>query len=293
MRGLAAFGMTKQIDENSFAAVAALETLTMPGVEAGIRVQLDLVERLKFDLPAYLKKRGYVNPTDATDSLVQSLYGAPAWEWMAREENAPIARDFGMWMGAQRTGQGLWLDIFPAEQYLGGVAPDDIVFVDVGGGRGHQTLDLKEHYPKLTGKSFVQDMGSILETADKNAISTAGIQLMPHDFFTPQVLEGARCYYMRNIMHDHPDDRCVQILKSLETAMTKDSFILIDDMIVPAVGASWQSVQLDWTMITLPALERTKSEWETMIEGMAGLVIEKTWVYDQATAQGLLLCRKA
>jgi len=292
MRGLAAFGMAKQIDEESFAAVAALETLTMPGVEAGIQVHIDAVEKIKFDLPNYLERRGYQNPTDATDSLVQALYGAPAWEWMARPENASVGRNFAMWMGAQRTGQDPWLDIFPAEQYLSDVAPNDILFVDVGGNRGHQALDLKQRHPKLTGKVVVQDMEAILENADKGAISAADIQLMPHDFFTPQPLQGARCYYLRNIFHDHPDDRCLQILKSLMTAMTKDSFILIDDMVIPAVGASWQSVQLDWTMITLPALERTFSEWKTLIEERAGMMIEKVWVYDEATAEGLLLCRK-
>ena len=38
---------------------------------------------------------------------------------------------------------------------------------------------------------------------------------------------------MRNIMHDYLDPKCIEILQNIKTAMTEDSVILIDDMMLP------------------------------------------------------------
>lgn len=49
----------------------------------------------------------------------------------------------------------------------------------------------------------------------------------------PGLFPGARAYYLRNIMHDWPDDKCVIILQQIMKAMNKKSVILIDDMVIP------------------------------------------------------------
>ncbi|KAI1738165.1 hypothetical protein F4680DRAFT_426303 [Xylaria scruposa] len=47
---------------------------------------------------------------------------------------------------------------------------------------------------------------------------------------------GARVYYLRNILHDWPTSKCREILENVKIAMTKDSVILIDEMVLSERG---------------------------------------------------------
>ena len=83
---------------------------------------------------------------------------------------------------------------------------------------------------------------------------------------------GAKYYYLRNILHDYPDEKCHIILGQLVKVMDKNSsIILIDEMVLPDYGAPWQATQLDMTMMSaLAAMERTRKEWLELFES-AGL----------------------
>ncbi len=105
----------------------------------------------------------------------------------------------------------------------------------------------------------------------------------PTLFFAWRVnsLEGARVYYMRNIMHDYPDNMCIKLLKNTIAAMNRDSVILIDDMVLPNKGLHWQASQLDLTMMSsMAAMERTEKEWYTLLD-MAGLKIKMIYPYTE------------
>jgi demethylsterigmatocystin 6-O-methyltransferase len=84
---------------------------------------------------------------------------------------------------------------------------------------------------------------------------------------------------MRNILHDYPDDKCLVILKNLITAMSKESVILIDDMVLPNSRVHWQATQLDLTlMASLASIERTKAQWQALLD-RAGLKIINIYTY--------------
>lgn len=90
---------------------------------------------------------------------------------------------------------------------------------------------------------------------------------------------GARAYYLRNILHDWPDHKCIEILQNVKSAMTKDSRILIDEMVLPERGAPWRATQLDLAMSTcFAAMERSRADWESLLS-KAGLTISKIWKY--------------
>ena len=44
---------------------------------------------------------------------------------------------------------------------------------------------------------------------------------------------GARAYYLRYVLHDWIDAQCVQMLKGIAAAMTPESVILVDEMVLP------------------------------------------------------------
>ena len=95
---------------------------------------------------------------------------------------------------------------------------------------------------------------------------------------------------MRNIIHDYPDDKAVAILQNTKGALSSDSVILVDNMVLPNTGAHWQSTQLDITMMTvLGSLERTHDQWYKLIE-KAGLKIVKMYRYTTSLQDHIIEC---
>jgi len=88
-------------------------------------------------------------------------------------------------MTVQRAGAVTWLSAFPFKEELGSFQ-EKSVFVDVGGGFGHQCIAVKEAFPELAGKLILQDLPQTL--AHVPAID--GVEIIVHNFFEPQVVKG-------------------------------------------------------------------------------------------------------
>ena len=100
----------------------------------------------------------------------------------------------------------------------------------------------------------------------------------------------AKIYYLRNIIHDYPEEKAIVILKNTMAAMAPDSVILIDDMVVPNEGAHWQAAQLDFQMMTaMASLERTRDQWYELM-GKAGLKIVKMYTYTTSLQDNIIEC---
>lgn len=104
---------------------------------------------------------------------------------------------------------------------------------------------------------------------------------------------GARAYYMRNILHDWPDDKCLIILSQLKASMKLGySKIIINEMVLPDIGITLTAAQIDITMMcALAATERTEGQWRQMIDS-AGLMIEKIWTKVQEDESIMVLVPK-
>lgn len=93
-------------------------------------------------------------------------------------------------MTKQHGGNADWLSVFPFEKEL---ATDGPVFVDVGGGIGHQCAALKKKFPNIpAGKVVLQDLALCIE----NALPTPGVDAQVHSFFDPQPIKGMYIHYM-------------------------------------------------------------------------------------------------
>ena len=94
-----------------------------------------------------------------------------------------------LYMTGFSEGRSSWMDIFPVKEKLGTDARDDqaaIMFVDIGGGMGHEAVALKKRFPDLPGRFVVQDLPEMVSGQNLDA----EIEFMAHDFFTPQPLKG-------------------------------------------------------------------------------------------------------
>jgi hypothetical protein len=83
---------------------------------------------------------------------------------------------------------------------------------------------------------------------------------------------------MHAVLHDWPDDKATQLLQNTRDAMVKGySKLFIYDIVLPPTGASISQTTMDVNMMSLlSASERTRSQWEKLLDG-AGFKIVNFW----------------
>lgn len=85
---------------------------------------------------------------------------------------------------------------------------------------------------------------------------------------------------MRQIMHDWSDADCNAILAQLVRAMDQDSRLLIDDFVMPSMGAGFRPIHMDICMsMYLRSEERSERKWEHLLRS-AGLEMCRVWTAD-------------
>ncbi|KAL9116884.1 MAG: hypothetical protein Q9187_006587 [Circinaria calcarea] len=237
------------------------------------------------ELPSFLARNRYQNITDSTKTVFQDAWKTelPTFLWLPQHPEA--FTHLNQHMAARRKGMPTWLSVYPVEQDTKAWKSEAPVYVDIGGGIGHQCAEFKAKYPNLPGRVILQDLSYSID----NALSTPGVENMVHDFFQPQPVQEAKFYYMRGILHDFPDDKCRLILQNTIGAMGKDSLILIDDMVLPDTNAHWQATQVDLTMMSaLASMERTQIQWQALLKSI-GLKIIKTYVYTPGLYESVIV----
>ena len=136
--------------------------------------------------PAVLATKKYQNLSDNTQTVFNSAFKTdlPGFIWFQQQPER--FNHFNKYMAAQRHGLPTWLDVYPIADGTRQWDPQNAVFVDVGGGFGHQCAALQATYPHLPGQIILQD----LPQATAHALPLPGVKIMTHDFFQPQPIQG-------------------------------------------------------------------------------------------------------
>ncbi|KAI1197676.1 S-adenosyl-L-methionine-dependent methyltransferase [Nemania serpens] len=282
LRYYQSFGIVDQPADDQYRANNITSAMVSLGARAGVPFYLETLVPAFNALPEFLRETEYANVTDGANCpwYLGHQTDKQAFEWV--KERPDVMGHFMSWMVSQREGLPMFLDVINFEEEFAGPGVNEStpIFVDVGGALGHQCIALRQKYPGLVGRIILQDREEIIQQVKVQPIpGFEGIETQSYDFFTPQPIKGARAYYLRNILHDWPDHKCVEILKNIKSAMTEDSRILIDEMVLPERGAPWRATQLDLAMSTcFAAMERSRADWDSLL-GKAGLTIQKIWKY--------------
>lgn len=78
------------------------------------------------------------------------------------------------------------------------------------------------------------------------------------------------------ILHDYPDSKAIELLKITSEAMTAESILIIDELVIPNKGAHGQATQFDLTMLAgLASMERTENQWDSLLESAHFEILEK------------------
>ncbi|KAF2233453.1 S-adenosyl-L-methionine-dependent methyltransferase [Viridothelium virens] len=275
LRFLASFRIIAECGEGVFEASHVTKTLAEPGAQAGVGHHFYFFNPILQILPKWLKEHHYQNVSSSFDCPFQRGFNTdqPLFLWMQHQPE--LLGYFVPFMNDYHKGKPVWTTVARFDEQCQGWNGERPLFVDVGGGIGSQCLEFQQAAPKIAGRVILQDLQQTLDQSPTHN----GIEKMTHDFFTPQPIEGAKYYYLRNILHDYPDNRCVQILNHIMSAMSSESIILINELVVPQMGAHWQATQMDLAMMcALGSMERTERQWRTLL-AQAGMKITRISTY--------------
>ncbi|KAL8674145.1 MAG: hypothetical protein Q9224_007506 [Gallowayella concinna] len=194
---------------------------------------------------------------------------------------------FHPYMTAFDEGRTSWMIYYPVVEKLDRGARTDsdaVLFVDIGGGIGHEASALKKRFPNLPGNFVVQDLPTAVAQ-----IQSGVVKPMAHNFFDEQPVKGALAYYFRNVLHSWGDAECVKILLATHGAIDPSySKLLINQWVVPEKGASSFMTHQDFNMMAVCAgMERTEQQWHALL-GEAGFKIERIWSSADAASECLI-----
>lgn len=189
LRYLVAMHAIGEAGVDSYLANNVTKNLVVPQLEAGINHTYDLVDSAVMALPSFLAKNKYQNPTDPKNCAFQEAFHTQdnLFEWFPK--HPMYLNNFNHWMTGQRDGRAYWLDFFPFEEQIAKDFKEGdgaVMFVDVGGARGHETEAIKKKFPTLPGRFVLQDLPDTV----KQALPVPGMEAVAHDFFTPQPIKG-------------------------------------------------------------------------------------------------------
>ncbi|KAF2236733.1 S-adenosyl-L-methionine-dependent methyltransferase [Viridothelium virens] len=290
LRYLASVGMIEETETDTFGASKLTSNLTNPQAKASLGWFLDLCAPALNKIPDFLAATNYHNPSDGLNSAFHMGHDTTEHPFAFIMKHPYHLENMNKWMSFQREGCNQWLDRFDfkAEVCHGGdVVPEEPLFVDIGGGIGHQCRLFQERLPDISGigRIILQDQSHVLE----QALPLPNAQKMSYDFWTPQPVKGARAYYMRGILHDWGDAQCVEIIRQIIPAMSTNSVLLVDEMVLPEARAHWLATHMDLAMLGLAAaMERTKRHWESLLDA-AGMRILGIHEYNKEFGDSILV----
>lgn len=198
---------------------------------------------------------------------IEELRGKPTFEWF--EDVPELAAVFNDGMTS----------ISKMETPVVVSAYDFSVFqtiVDVGGGHGLLLAEILRHARNSKGILF--DSESVIEGAP-SVLQPAGVAdrctTVGGSFFE-SIPAGGDAYLLKHIIHDWDDEKSVQILRNVRTAMNPDAKVLIIEAVVPDDDREHLSKLLDLEMlVAATGRERTEAEYAELLR-QAGFRFTRT-----------------
>ena len=159
--------------------------------------------------------------------------------------------------------------------------------VDVGGGQGTLLEAVLSRHPDVSGTVF--DLDHVVATAPVAPELAPRWSAVSGSFFDE--VPGADAYLVKSILHDWPDDRCVEILRTCARGLRPAGAVLVVEMVLGRPGYEVLAAFSDLNMLVMPGgRERTEQEYAALFAA-AGLTL--TRVVDTPTRVSVLEGRAA
>jgi hypothetical protein len=136
--------------------------------------------------------------------------------------------------------------------------------VDVGGGHGLLLATILKRNPHIRGTLY--EVPHVVEGAKEGPLKPVldRCAVASGDMFS-SVPQGVDAYMMKHIIHDWPDDRCVQILKACRKGVNSGGRLLVVDTVIEPGNAFSPGKFLDLQMLIFPGgRERTEKQFRDL-----------------------------
>ncbi|MET7767334.1 methyltransferase [Nocardia sp. NPDC005366] len=138
--------------------------------------------------------------------------------------------------------------------------------VDIGGGEGLLLGEILRGAPRSRGILF--DLPEVVANAPAR-LAEAGVAdrcAVASGSFFDGVPPGGDAYLLKHIVHDWDDERIGVILRVLRTAMTRDSRLLLVELVLPENNRPHPGKYIDLEMlVNTGGRERTESEYRDLL----------------------------
>ena len=186
---------------------------------------------------------------------MQQIYGAPMFEYLKQHpEEAQIFNDAMSDISAIDSPA-------VAEAYnFDGLH----TIVDIAGGHGLLLATILSRNPKLQGTLY--EVPHVLDGARSGPLKPVmdRCTLASGDMFC-SVPAGADAYLMKHIIHDWPDDRCVQLLQACRKGVNPGGKLLVVDCVIQPGNDFSPGKFLDLQMMIFPSgCERTEKQFRNL-----------------------------
>jgi hypothetical protein len=183
---------------------------------------------------------------------IEKVYGQTFFEYLA--ERPEEARQFNTAM----------IGIHGDEAALIAAAFDFSVFgtiVDVGGGKGNLLATILERHAGPRG--LLYDLAPVVAEA-RGLIAARGLEArmsVEAGSFFERVPKGGDAYILSHIVHDWPEERCLELLAACREAMSARARLLIVETVIPPGNDPDLGKMQDITMMVFTGgQERTEAE---------------------------------
>jgi C-methyltransferase len=142
--------------------------------------------------------------------------------------------------------------------------------VDVGGGHGPLLAAILAGAPASRGVLY--DLPRVVASAPSllREHKVADRVRIAEGSFFDSVPAGGDAYILKNVIHDWPDEKAVQILRNVHTAAGPRATVLLVELVIPKHDRDFPGKWVDLEMLlNLGARERTAAEYRDLL-GQAG-----------------------
>jgi hypothetical protein len=247
MRALSSVGIFSQLDRDRFALSRLAENL-LTNAPASLRATVITIGEIHYQACGDL-----LHSVQTGAPAFNNVFGASLFDYLRQHGDTAEAFNQGM----ANVSSMLAYAVLMAYDFAGISS-----IVDIGGGHGTLLEKILQFNPGMKGTVF--DTASTIERAKEQLGNNAQGRRFSYaagDFFT-SVPHGADAYLLCGVIHDWDDNHAITILRNCRSAMTRNSRVLLVDMIVPDEGLASFSKFLDLNMLVMNGgRERTKAEF--------------------------------
>lgn len=253
MRALASLGVFGQDSEDKF-SLNSMSSLLVVDATDSVRAAV-----LVWGSEMYRAAGELLMSVKTGKTAFDSLFGEGHFEYLSKhpEESETFNTMMAQMLRASPTRRSIERYDFSGRKTV----------VDVGGGVGELLASILQRNPHLTG--ILYDLPAAVKAAPDHLKSrgvVGRVKIVTGSAFD-SVPGGGDVYTMSRVLHDHPDDVALKILRHCRKVIPSEGVLLIGDSVVPGGSTPSPGKVVDLTMLIMTGgRERTEKDWAALLK---------------------------